>query len=83
MAVFSSKIVVFSSTTWIRLKIALNIYLERLVFKAFTFFSFLILLPGEDYNLRFRSWSAQVKRQELFSAAEEVIDASSRFRRFL
>jgi len=40
-----------------------------LVQKAnFTFFSFLILHPGEDYNLFFRSWSAQVKRQELFSA---------------
>jgi len=62
------------------LKIVLKISGKGMFFKGFTFFSFLILHPGEDYNLCFRSWSAQVKRQELFSAAEELIGASSRFR---
>jgi hypothetical protein len=79
---FGTEIVISGSIRRIRLKIALKIYLERPVFKGFTFFSFLILVPGEDYNLCFRSWSAQVKRQELFSAAEEVSGASSRFRSF-
>jgi len=55
------------------LKIVLKISGKVMFFKDFSFFSFLILHPGEDYNQCFRNWSAQVKRQELFSAAEEVI----------
>ena len=63
-----TEIIVSGSIRAIRLIIVLKISVERPVFKGFNFFSFLILLPGEDYNLCFRSWSAQVKRQELFSA---------------
>jgi len=63
MAIFGPEIVIFDSKGKIRLKNALKISVEWPVFKGFTFFSFLILRPGEDYNLYFRSWSAQVKCQ--------------------
>jgi len=53
-----TEIVVSGSIRVIRLKIVLKISVKGLLFKGFTFFSFLILLPGEDYNLCFRSWSA-------------------------
>src|SRR4030042_293162 len=44
-------------------KIALKISVNGLYFKGLTFFSFLILHPGEDYNSSFLNWSAQVKCQ--------------------
>jgi hypothetical protein len=50
-----TEIIVFGSIRETRSKIVLKISVERPVFKGFNFFSFLILLPGEDYNLFFRS----------------------------
>jgi hypothetical protein len=65
---FGTEIAIFGITRKIWLKIVQKISVKGLYFKGFTFFSFLILYPGEDYNQCFLSWSAQVKRQELFSA---------------
>ncbi|OHB62403.1 MAG: hypothetical protein A2168_03360 [Planctomycetes bacterium RBG_13_50_24] len=63
MPIFGTEIVVFGSKRKIWLKNALKISVNGLYFKGLTFFSFLILHPGEDYNSSFLNWSAQVKCQ--------------------